>query len=336
MVLEGDVVIGEWSVASGRSHPWGEEAATLPRLKSPIVEAIATLPRLKSSIVEATTALLRLKLPQIYRPQSSHGPNTDRSAVPPFPRYCLHVVRKEKEKLPSLVPIATASAREGARGKSTVALHRKDFPLMPREKCLREKHCRILFLLESVSDLWAGSSKEHSIRKKPAEEHPVVKKPTEATEEEHPTPVVKKPVAAREKHPSPAGEEHPAPAVKKLAAAGEDHHAGEEHPSPAVKKLVDLAVNQPTEAVGKKQVEEHPAAIEERLAKQSATSGCSHPCSYGPSTDCSVAAPFPRCFPHAIRKEKKKLPSPAPIVVASTREGAQGKSTVVLHREDFT
>ncbi|RWW35733.1 hypothetical protein BHE74_00059296, partial [Ensete ventricosum] len=119
----------------------GEEAATLPCLKSPIVEAIATLPRLKSSIVEATTALLRLKLPQKYRPQSSRGPNTDRSVVPPFPRYCSHAVRKEKEKLPSPVPIATASAREGARGKRTVALHWKDFPLMHREKCLREKHC---------------------------------------------------------------------------------------------------------------------------------------------------------------------------------------------------
>ncbi|RZR76485.1 hypothetical protein BHM03_00001290 [Ensete ventricosum] len=72
---------------------------------------------------------------------SSRGPNTDRSVVPPFPRYCSHAVRKEKEKLPSPVPIATASAREGARGKRTVALHWKDFPLMHREKCLREKHC---------------------------------------------------------------------------------------------------------------------------------------------------------------------------------------------------
>ncbi|RWV92095.1 hypothetical protein GW17_00045569 [Ensete ventricosum] len=56
----------------------------------------------------------------------------------PFPRYCSHAVRKENEKLPFPALIIAASAREGARGKSTIALHREDFTLMPREKCPRE------------------------------------------------------------------------------------------------------------------------------------------------------------------------------------------------------
>ncbi|RZR76486.1 hypothetical protein BHM03_00001291 [Ensete ventricosum] len=114
----------------------------------------------------------------------------------------------------------------------------------------KDTHTGIDYRLSNSNhtDLWAGSSKDHSIKKKPAKEHPVVKKPTEATEEEHPAPIVKKPVAAREKHPSPTGEEHPAPAVKKLVAAGEEHHAGEEHPSPEVRKLVAARKEHPSPA----------------------------------------------------------------------------------------
>ncbi|RWW53635.1 hypothetical protein BHE74_00039856 [Ensete ventricosum] len=41
-------------------------------------------------------------------------PCTDHSVAAPFPRYCPNAVHKEKEKLPSLVPIVAASAREGA------------------------------------------------------------------------------------------------------------------------------------------------------------------------------------------------------------------------------
>ncbi|RWV86355.1 hypothetical protein GW17_00051766 [Ensete ventricosum] len=96
----------------------------------------------------------------------------------------------------------------------------------------------------------------HPVGKKPAEEHPDVKKPAEVTGEGHPAHAVKKPVATGEEHLAPAilatdGEEHPsptinAPVVKKPTVVGED---------PTMK--------QPVEAARKKPAEEHLAGTEE-------------------------------------------------------------------------
>ncbi|RZR78349.1 hypothetical protein BHM03_00003651 [Ensete ventricosum] len=63
-----------------------------------------------------------------------------------------------------------------------------------------------------------------------------MKKSMEVVREEHPAPVVKKPTAAGEEHPSPTVN---APAVKKPTTVGEEH----------------LAVKQPTEATWKKPAE---------------------------------------------------------------------------------